>query len=808
MKLSELKVGESAQIVRVSGHGGFRKRIMEMGFVRGQIVKSALNSPLADPIKYTIMGYDVSLRRNEANMIEVLPAMEADEMLEANSPVREIPLECPQHSAHSFLHSSCINCSSADCIVRREPAARRKNIINVALVGNPNSGKTSLFNALSGSSEHVGNYSGVTVDAKLSSFDYKGYRFNITDLPGTYSLSAYTPEEVYVRRHIMNARPDVIINSVVASNLERNLFLTTELIDLSQQVVVALNMYDELEASGAHIDYESLGAMMGTPMVPTVAKRGIGLNELLDTVIDIFEGKNSVARHVHISYGEEFEKQIRELSVQLRLSDELPKQFPVRYWAIKLIEQDKEAIEVLERCKGFVKWQEAAKSAAKSIEQHVRCDVETAISDAKYGFISGALEETLQEGNVDLNKRTRTIDKLVANKWLGFPIFLFFMWLMFTATFTLGAYPQEWIENLFQWLSSLFASWIPEGALNDLVVNGILNGVGSVASFVPNILILYLFISLMEDSGYMARAAFIMDKIMHIMGLHGKSFIPLIMGFGCNVPAIMATRAIESRSSRIITILILPFVSCSARLPVYLLLAGTFFPDNAATVLIFLYLIGALVAAFTARLLRKVSFKRDETPFVMELPPYRWPTLHATLENIWEKSSQYLKKIGTVILLATIIIWFLSYYPNNNASAEGAGEASRLENSYLGKAGKFMEPVMEPLGLDWRAGVALVSSIPAKEIVVSTMGVLYHGEEGEPLGESIKKSGVMSKSAAMAFMIFILLFFPCIATLAAVRAETGSTLWMLFTIVYNTVMAWLVAWGVYNLIGSISPSLF
>lgn len=804
MKLSELKVGESALIVRISGHGGFRKRIMEMGFVRGQIVKSALNSPLDDPIKYTVMGYDVSLRRNEANMIEVLPAMEAEEMLEgieggAASLSRTMP------NCHNNCNGICFSCNSADCTVRRKPAARRKNIINVALVGNPNSGKTSLFNALSGSTEHVGNYSGVTVDAKLSTFDYKGYRFNITDLPGTYSLSAYTPEEVYVRRHLMNEQPDVIINSVVASNLERNLYLTTELIDLSQQVVVALNMYDEFKASGAKLDYEGLGAMMGTPMVPTVAKRGVGLNDLLDTVIDLFEGKNSVARHIHISYGDEFERQIKELSSLMRDSDELPKQFPVRYWAIKLIEQDKEAVEILERCKGFVKWQEKSHSAAKSIEQHLRCDVETAISDSKYGFISGALEETLQEGSVDINKRTRTIDKLVANKWLGFPLFLLFMWIMFTATFTLGAYPQEWIESLFQWLSNLLGGWIPDGAINDLVVNGILSGVGSVAAFIPNILILYLFISLMEDSGYMARAAFIMDKIMHTMGLHGKSFIPLIMGFGCNVPAIMATRAIESRSSRIITVLILPFISCSARLPVYLLLAGTFFPDHAATILILLYLLGALVAALTARLLRKVKFHKDETPFVMELPPYRWPTLHATLEHIWEKCSQYLRKIGTVILLSTIIIWFLSYYPKGDGGADSSAQESpqRLEQSYIGRAGKFMEPVMEPLGLNWRAGVALVSSIPAKELVVSTMGVLYSNQEEEGLGEAIANSGDMTPRAAIAFMVFILLFFPCIATLAAVVSETGSRAWMIFTILYNTVAAWLIAWGIYNLLGAL-----
>lgn len=820
MKLSELNTGQKAVIVRVAGHGGFRKRLMEMGFVRGTEVCSVQDSPLHDPVKYTVMGYDVSLRRSEADMIEVMTRGEAN-----------LPLE---GAGGSICSTSCEECALTDCQLHsRKPL--RKNEINVALVGNPNSGKTSLFNALSGSSEHVGNYSGVTVDAKLGSLSYKGYHINITDLPGTYSLSAYTPEEVYVRRHLYNAMPDVILNTVVASNLERNLYLTTELIDLNQRTVVALNMYDELQKSGSTLDYKALGAMIGVPMIPTIAKNGYGLTALLDTIIELFEGNNTTSRHVHINYGHPMEQAIRHISDHLRDAADLPKQFPTRYWAIKLIEGDREALKLLAGCASYDLWVAKAQELAEKVSSEVDSDIETLLSDYKYGFIAGALEETFGAGEGDFNLRSRRIDRLVANKWLGFPLFILVMWFMFWATFTLGGYPQEWIEMGFGWLGEWVWSVMPEGALRDLLVNGIISGVGSVAVFLPNILILYLFISLMEDSGYMARTAFIMDKLMHRMGLHGKSFIPLLMGFGCNVPAIMATRTIESRSSRLITILVTPFISCSARLPVFLLLAGTFFPHHAATVLIGLYLLGIAVAFVTARLLRGTKFKKDETPFVMELPPYRMPTARATIKHMWDKCEQYIRKIGTTILLATIAIWALSYYPRpkaevaqqevvvvaesgestdsgvsgissengemaiaTNSNSTPNGEASEaLVGSYIGRVGKFIEPVMRPLGLDWRAGVALLTSIPAKELVVSTMAVLYGGDDIASLSKNIVNHSGITTRSAVAFMIFILLFFPCIGTLATIKAETGSRGWMWFTIIYNTSVAWLLAWLAY-----------
>lgn len=794
MKLSELHNGESAVIVKVSGHGGFRKRIMEMGFVRGRKVTSVIDAPLNDPIKYTIMGYDVLLRRSEAQLIEVLPEEEANAMLSAED----------AKAPNFFACTDCDSCGLS-CNYKRTKTTQR-NIINIAFVGNPNSGKTSLFNALSGGHEHVGNYSGVTVDVKTGHFNYKGYHFNITDLPGTYSLSAYSPEEVFVRRNLLEAMPDVIVNVVVASNLERNLYLTTELIDLSQRVVVALNMYDELDATGAKLDYENLGSMIGIPMVPTIAKTGKGLDKLLDTIIEMFEGANKSARHVHINYGTVLEPEISQLADILHESEDFPQQFPARYWAIKMIENDKEVHNLLKDSKSYEKLKKQAEISSEKIIKQLEIDAETAISDAKYGFISGALHETYTEGKKEANKRTRKLDKLIVNKWLGFPLFILLMWLMFSVTFWLGAYPQDWIAAGFDALGNLFNGIIPEGAWRSLVVDGIIGGVGAVAEFLPNIILLYMFISLMEDSGYMSRAAFLMDKMMHGMGLHGKSFIPMIMGFGCNVPAIMATRSIESKSSRLITILVVPFMSCSARLPIYLLLAGAFFPKYAATVMICLYLLGIIVAVLTAKLLRLTAFKQDETPFVMELPPYRWPTLRATLKHIWEKCYQYIKKIGTVILLASIIIWVLSYYPHTDISETELAQTEEItkaeaneiqyENSCLGMIGKFVAPVMSPMGFDWKISVAVLSSIPAKEIVVSTLGVLYASEEDD-LGEAIQKSGDLTTASALALMVFMLLFFPCIATIGAVASETRKIKWAFFSVFYNTAVAWVLAYVTY-----------
>ena len=800
MLLSELQTGQSAVVVKVLGHGGFRRRILEMGFVRGQRVVAILNAPLRDPIKYGIMGYEVSLRRSEAAMVEVLTMDEVSEM---------------QHKTEDV--ATAVDNDYVDKVVDE-----RFREINVALVGNPNSGKTSLFNALSGGHEHVGNYSGVTVGAKSGSFRYKGYKINLTDLPGTYALSPYTPEEMYVRRHLMEQLPDVVVNTVVASNLERNLYLTTELIDLNPKMVVALNMYDELEQSGAKLDYEQLGRMIGVPVVPVVARDGRGLEALMDEVILTYEGHNPKVRHIHINYSSSIEAEIGLLSKMMKRNiNELPNCFPPRYWAIKLLEGDSAVTDMLRRSDHFTEWKNQSVKGAARIIEALDEDVEGAITNEKYGFIEGALAETFTpSAEAGANKHTSLIDRIVTHKLIGFPLFMAVMFLMFWSTFTLGAYPQEWIETGFTWLGDFVAGLMADGPLRDLIVDGIIGGVGSVAVFLPNILILYLFISLMEDSGYMARAAFIMDKLMHLAGLHGKSFIPLVMGFGCNVPAIMATRTIESRSSRLITILINPFMSCSARLPVFVLLAGTFFPECAGTMMFAIYLLGCVMGLITARLLRKFMFGPDETPFVMELPPYRIPTLNATLRHMWDRSAQYLRKIGGLVLVSAVIIWFLSYYPHQYkeeiqvensvemvalADSDSASDVtvSQSENSYLGRIGKFIEPVMSPLGLDWRASVALLSGASAKEIIVSTLGVLYSVDDAEENTSSLSAhliaSNNYSRASALAMIIFILLYFPCIATVLAIAHEAGGWKWAAFSILYNTTLAWVFAFVVYHI---------
>ena len=832
MRLSELKTGESGTIVKVMGHGGFRRRIMEMGFVRGQRVEVLLNAPLKDPIEYKIMGYDISLRRSEADMVEVLTDSEAHEYLAGGGDQRRHrhePVGNPEQDEE--LRATDPEPDAGCCTSIDEVVTRRTRTITVALVGNPNSGKTSLFNAISGGHEHVGNYSGVTVGAKIGCCVYRGYRFEVTDLPGTYALSAYTPEERYVRHHLAASIPDVVINSVVASNLERNLYLTTELIDINPRMVVALNMYDELQASGATLDYENLGRMLGVPMVPVEARNHRGIDTLLDTVIDVYENRDERVRHIHINMGPVIEEGLRRLNGDMSdHRDELPKAFPPRYYAMKMLEGDAEAEKSLRECSRYPEWAEIRDREARRITEALGEDVETAFANQKYGFIQGALKETFTPGRREEVTTTAMIDTFVTHKLWGFPIFFALMWLMFWCTFSLGAYPQEWIDALVGWIGGGVDALLPAGPLRDLLVDGIIGGVGAVIVFLPNIMILYLFISFMEDSGYLARAAFIMDRVMHRIGLHGKSFIPLIMGFGCNVPAIMASRTIESRSSRLITILITPFMSCSARIPIYLLLTGTFFAANAGSVMLGLYVLGIVLAVVTARLMRRFLFPVDETPFVMELPPYRLPTWKTTLTHMWDKCAQYLKKMGGMILIASVIVWFLSYYPRTD---ETAGTETHYANSYLGRLGKGCEPVFSPLGFNWKASVALLSGLPAKEIVVSTLGVLYSegavttpaegeiigGADGtteivvaesaakEPAGDEetaslsqrLLASGDFSTASALAFLVFILLYVPCIATVVAIGSEAGWT-WAAASVVYNTAMAWLVAWIVYRIV--------
>ena len=799
MRLSDLKTGDKAVVVKVLGHGAFRKRIIEMGFVRGQTVRVELNAPLKDPIKYKIMDYEISLRRSEASLVEVITPEEAEAVFgDAN-----------KASGESKLTPS----EEDECIKRA--LSKSTKTINIALVGNPNCGKTSLFNIASGAHEHVGNYSGVTVDAKKGFFEYKGYHFNIYDLPGTYSLSAYSPEELYVRRYLKDETPDVLVNVVVASNLERNLYLTTELIDMDYRMVIALNMFDELEQSGGKIDYKHLGNMIGVPIVPTVSRSGKGVNQLFDTVIDVYEGRNESVRHVHVNLGNVIENGITPLKNLLKQDPTCTREFSPRYLAIKTLEGDAEVKKILEGADSYPELMKLRDQEVKEIEATLNEDIESAIANEKYGFISGALAETYTPGDKEEARSTRIIDSFVTNKLFGFPIFILLMWLMFEATFSLGAYPMEWIESFVAWLSGLVGTYMPAGPLKDLLIDGVLGGVGGVIVFLPNILILYLFISFMEDSGYMARAAFIMDKIMHKIGLHGKSFIPLVMGFGCNVPAIMATRTIESRSSRLITILIDPFISCSARIPIYILLVGTFFPHYASLVFVGLYVLGIVVAVVTAKLMRRFLFKVDETPFVMELPPYRMPTAKATIRHMWSKAEQYLRKMGGVILVASVIIWFLSYFPRPEASYEREltphEQMEQQSNSYLGRIGQALTPLVEPLGFNWKVTTSLLSGTAAKELVVSTLGVLYSENDSDEtltLSQRISQPNPATGTpdftplVALTFMVFVLLYFPCIASVVAVIKESGSWKWGAFTVIYNTCVAWIFAFIVYQ-IGSL-----
>lgn len=794
MRLSDLKTGETAVIVKVLGHGAFRKRVMEMGFVKGRRITALLVAPLRDPVKYRLMNYEVSLRRTEASLIEVMPIG------------NDIPESSGDDIQRGGRLSSVSSMTTEDEGVlderHRGEFVGRRHTINIALIGNPNCGKTSLFNVASGAKEHVGNYSGVTVDSKAGTFRHGDYTFNIVDLPGTYSLSAYSPEERYVRTYLKENNPDVIVNVVDASNLERNLYLTTELIDMDHSMVIALNMYDELRRSGAVLDFSSLGNMIGVPIVPTVSRTGEGTDSLFDTIIQVYEGKNPVVRHVHVKLSQDLERALSEIKDALKKDKTINQQFCARYLGIKLLERDPEIEELVKESSQAGELLALRDRQLEYLERHHPGeDISSMIADDKYGFISGALAETMRQPQEQSVTATHMLDALVTSRLFGFPLFLCVMAFIFWVTFFIGAYPADWIQVGVDRLAALVDEGMAPGPLKDLLANGVIGGVGGVIVFLPNIMILFFFISFMEDSGYMARAAFIMDKLMHKIGLHGKSFIPLVMGFGCNVPAVMASRAIESRSSKIITVLITPFMSCSARLPVFVLMIGTFFSTHAALVFLGMYLLGAVVAMVTARLLRRVFFKVDETPFVMELPPYRVPTVKTSMRHMWWKGKQYLQKMGGIILVASVIVWALDYFPLGNSE-----DPSR--DSCLETIGKAVQPVMEPIGCPWQGTVAIVAGVPAKEIVVSTLGVLYTGS-GEVSDQSLStrltaidsatgRPGFTSASA-LAFMVFILLYCPCLATVVAIVKETGHWGYGAFAVLYNTAVAWVLAFVVYRL---------
>ena len=772
--LDDEPVGTTVQVVRVMGDGAFRQRLLEMGFVRGAQVTVLKNAPLRDPVEYMIMGSHISLRHSEASQVEV-----TDKDAEF----------CDMEDAFNGIVETTV--------AGVEPLA--DNVLRIALIGNPNCGKTSLFNNVTGAKEKVGNYGGVTVDSKEGWFTIGGRKVQLVDLPGTYSLTEYSPEEMYVRTYIRDNRPDAILNIVDAGNLERNLYLTTQVMDMNIPVVIALNMWDELEKSGDHLDVEMMSRLLGARMVPMTAFNGHGVKDVLQAAMDAIDESEQTTLHHNVNYGTLIENSLKELGGMCPTLD--------RYTVLKIIENDQHAIDLIS---GQANAEEVKKTAAemrKRIERDYNDDIVSIVTDLKYGFVRGALAEALTPNPDRATGETKpgySLDRLLTNRWLALPILLVLMWLMFEATFTLGAYPQEWIEMGIGKLGEWIGSTMPDGILKDLIVDGIIGGVGGVLVFLPQILILFFFISLLEDSGYMARAAFIVDRIMHRVGLHGKSFIPYLIGFGCGVPAIMATRTLENRRDRIVTILTIPFMSCSARLPAYLLLVAAFFTAKQGLILMSIYLIGILIAALTAIILSKTILKHDKTQFVMELPPYRKPTARNATIHMWSKGKQYLQKMGTIILAASIIVWALGYFPRH----EGQTPQEQIENSFMGMMGKAIEPVVEPLGFNWQMGVSVLTGAAAKEIVVSTMGVLYTGESDadeestslkEKLQTATKPNGehVFNPIVAYSFMLFILLYFPCIAALAAIRREAG-TKWMLFEIVYTTAVAWIVSFIFYQ----------
>jgi len=811
MTLNSLHTGDKAIITRVRGRGAFRKRLTEMGFIRGQAVSVIKSAPLKDPVEYRILDSNVSLRRSEASLVEVV-----------------------SDSDYQGVASTSLGRIS-DSLQRGPIEPRPGKIIDVALVGNPNCGKTTLFNRVSHSREHVGNYAGVTVDSKEALFNHRGYTFRITDLPGTYSLSDYTSEERFVREHILQKNPDVVVNVLDANNLERNLYLTSQLIDMDITVVLALNMYDDLLERKDKLDVDLLSRLLGIRVVPTISHRGKGIFRLLNHVIRVVEGKDPDIRHLHINYGEEIEQSVHRLQEMIRKTPSITDHYSSRFLSLKLLERDDSALHLLSGAKNFIEIQDAARTEIFRLKSFFKEEPDTLVTDARYGFIAGALKETMKKSGTNPGfTRSQRIDRILTHKYLGLPVFLGFLWLMFHATFTLGNYPMGWIENGVELLSQFLNTRLSEGMLRDLLVDGVIGGVGGVIVFLPNILILFFFISLMEDTGYMARTAFIMDKVMHLFGLHGKSFIPLIMGFGCNVPAIMATRTLENKNDRILTMLIIPFMSCSARLPVYVLIAGAIFPERAGNVIFLLYVIGVVFSLLMSILFKKIFFKNKEAPFVMELPIYRNPGIRVILRHMWTKGAHYLKKMGGVILLASVVIWVLGYFPRNveytkdyehlieQESSESEVivlkrqmEAERQQHSYIGQLGIAIEPVIRPLGFDWKMGISLVTGFAAKEIVVSTMGVLYQADEGlnntEPkslqnrISEEVYTSGnkkgqaVFTPLSGFSFLLFVLFYLPCVAVIAAVGRESGSWKWAGFVLFYTTAIAWLASFVVYQL---------
>jgi len=752
IRLSDTRPGAELLLCRIEGGMGMEKKLTEMGLLPGEKIRR-IDAPSDGSIILIIKGAKIAIGKGMADRIIV-----------------------------------------EECMDRKT--------IKVALAGNPNSGKTSIFNNLTGTRQHVGNYPGVTVEKKEGLACHGNYAISITDLPGAYSLTAYSLDEVVARNFIIDEKPDIIVNVVDASNLERNLYLSTQLMEFGIPMVIAFNMSDIFEATGFAADDEMLSGLLNADIVRTVGNKNKGIRELLEAIVKVYKS-GCGRKNVSVNYGNEIEE---EASKIINLLEALPcpaANYPKRWMALKLLEDDKYIMGLVkDRPAGddIIKQVEAARSHIKAIFAD---ETESVFADKRYGFINGILRETTSRKRASNLRISDGIDQIVANRVLGIPIFLAVMWFMFKAIFGLSKMPMHWIESAQIAAGGFVTALFPQESLaRGFIIDGIISGVGSVLVFVPIIFLLFFFMSVLEDSGYMARIAFIVDKFMHKIGLHGRSFIPMLLGFGCNVPAIMATRVIESKKDRFTTILVNPFMSCGARLPVYTLLIGAFFSNGiSGNILFSLYMLGFLTAIITAKIFRKFVFAGESAPFVMELPPYRVPTLKGLLIHMWERGWLYIKKAGTVIMFGCLIVWTLSVFPLSSKSD--------LTKSFIGMAGRAIEPVVRPLGFDWKIGTALISGVVAKEIVVGTLGVLYGAGKGADAGgHSLKEAlrrdrypdgrPVFTPLTAYALMVFVLLYIPCLSTAAVIRKETGSWGWTLFSVSYSTALAWSASFIIYQ----------
>lgn len=823
MKLSDLNIEESFIVDKVATDGEIRQRIIEMGFspgVSGWIVRKA---PLGDPIQVHIMDYEISLRKSEALGIEV---SKSDIPIKKDKPLKDNEYE------RIIKEDICTWIESKEDIQKKVKAPSKNKTIKVAIAGNPNAGKTTIFNALTGANYKVANYPGVTVERREANMRYNGYTYELIDLPGVYSLSAYSQDEVVACEVLLNEKPDFIVNVIDATNLERNLYLSLQLVELDIPVICILNMYEDAEKNGVSINEDDLTKLLKFPVMKVHGNRHDSVLLILDKIDEMYnsskgaKGKNEGAMY----YGEDIEEVIKLITGKMdcNVSD-----VRKRWLAIKTLEKDDRAfLSIRREFKNAGEIIETVSGAVKKLEDNTNSKSDSIIADKRYSYIRGALQETVVRKNVQAFNFTEAADVVFLNKFLGLPIFIVVLWVIFQLTFSIGAYPQEWLDMGIGAFGNFVGSLMPDGLIKSVIVDGIIGGVGSVLSFLPLVLILFLGISFLEDSGYMARAAFLMDKIMHKLGLHGQSFIPLFIGFGCSVPAVMATRTLRSKKDRIVTVLITTLMSCGARLPVYVLLIGAFFaPRMGANIMLSLYLIGIVFAFIMAFIFRKVFFRGEETPFVMELPPYRIPRPKAIVRHMFDRIWMYIKRAGTYVLAASIIIWalitFPQYSPTENDSIMFMEEAKKmalkegkdvtdedvingeydilvagegLRQSYAGRLGRFIEPVIKPLGFDWRMGIALIAGAAAKEIVVSTIAQIKGIEEGDDvtLTEALQKDPAFNPIIAYSLLLFILLYMPCMAAVGVIGSEIGKK-WMIFVVVYTIALAWIVSFVFYQL---------